>query len=91
MTLLNNIFLILKSIPHEIQIITLTFFPFLELRASIPYGILVLEMNNGQMIDDVQLARVGTTPVHHYGKGGGWKPTSKEVYDQICRLWRRII
>ena len=52
---------------------------------------LVLEMNNGQMIDDVQLARGGTTPVHHYGKGGGWKPTSKEVYDQIYRLWRRII
>ena len=45
MTLLNNIFLILKSVPPELQIITLTFFPFLELRASIPYGILILKMH----------------------------------------------
>ena len=35
MTLINNIF----------WIIVITFLPFLELRASIPYGILILKMH----------------------------------------------
>jgi len=51
---------------------------------------LVLEMSNGQIVDDVRLTRPGDTPVHHYGKGGGWKPTSKGVYEQILQLWRCI-
>ena len=45
MTLIDSFLLILESIPPEIQIIALTFFPFLELRASIPYGILFLKMH----------------------------------------------
>jgi len=51
---------------------------------------LVVEMNNGQMVEDVLLARPGNTPVHHYGKGGGWRPTPEDVYKEIYRLWRVI-
>lgn len=49
---------------------------------------LVVEMNNGQMIEDVLLSRPGTTPVHHHGKGGGWRPAPKDIYEKICELWR---
>jgi len=51
---------------------------------------IVVEMNNGQMIEDVLLARCGNTPVHHFGKGGGWRPTPECVYEEIVRLWRRV-
>lgn len=43
--LFNHILLALRSIPSELQIIAVTFLPFLELRASIPYGILALKMH----------------------------------------------
>lgn len=52
--------------------------------------LLVVEMNNGQMIEDVFLARPGEIPVHHYGKGGGWRPSSMDVYNRIQDLWRNI-
>jgi 2-oxoglutarate ferredoxin oxidoreductase subunit alpha len=52
--------------------------------------LLVVEMNNGQMIEDVLLARPGEIPVHHYGKGGGWRPTPEDVYNRILNLWRNI-
>lgn len=51
---------------------------------------LVVEMNNGQMMEDVLLARHGNTPVYHMGKGGGWKPTPRCIYETIVSIWRRI-
>jgi len=51
---------------------------------------LVIEMNNGQMIEDVLLIRPRNIPVYHFGKGGGWIPTPKYVYEKIVRLWRNI-
>ena len=45
MAFFNNLILTLKSIPPELQIALVTFLPFLELRASIPYGIFVLKMH----------------------------------------------
>ena len=53
---------------------------------------LVVEMNNGQMVEDVRLATHNDTPVHHFGKGGGWVPSPEGIYGQIlqrskeCRL-----
>ena len=42
-------------------------------------GILVPEMNAGQMINDVRLAVEGRTPVKHFGRIGGVVPTPDEI------------
>lgn len=44
---------------------------------------LVVEMSNGQMIDDVKLAVEGKVPVHFYNRMGGAVPTIEEVVDHI--------
>jgi 2-oxoglutarate ferredoxin oxidoreductase subunit alpha len=46
-------------------------------------GILVVEMNAGQMIEDVRLAVNGTIPVEHYGRMGGIVPTPEGVLDGL--------
>jgi 2-oxoglutarate ferredoxin oxidoreductase subunit alpha len=47
---------------------------------------LVLEMNMGQMIEDVQLALEGKGEVSFYGRTGGVIPTPNEVFRVISRL-----
>ena len=42
-----------------------------------------LEMNAGQMVEDVKLAVCGKKPVHFYGRMGGIIPTPDEVYEKI--------
>ena len=42
-------------------------------------GILVPEMNVGQMIYDVRLAVEGQTPIKHFGRIGGVVPTPDEI------------
>ena len=42
-------------------------------------GILVPEMNAGQMIYDVRLAVEGQTPIKHFGRIGGVVPTPDEI------------
>jgi 2-oxoglutarate ferredoxin oxidoreductase subunit alpha len=44
---------------------------------------LVVEMNAGQMVEDVRLAVEGKVPIEFYGKMGGAIPTPEEVLDQI--------
>lgn len=44
-------------------------------------GILVVEINAGQMIEDVQLANEGHVPTHHYGRMGGNVPNPTEVLE----------
>lgn len=44
-------------------------------------GILVVELNAGQMIEDVRLATLGRTPVHHFGRMGGIVPDPAQVLD----------
>lgn len=46
-------------------------------------GILVVEMNAGQMIEDVRLAVEGRVPVHFYGRMGGIVPMPDEVLNAI--------
>lgn len=46
-------------------------------------GILSLEINAGQMIDDIRLAVNGTCPVTHYGRLGGMVPTPEEVTEHV--------
>lgn len=42
-----------------------------------------LELNAGQMVEDVRLAVNGCKPVHFYGRTGGMMPSQQEVLDQI--------
>ena len=42
-------------------------------------GILSVEMNSGQMIEDVRLAVEGRVPVKHFGRSGGIIPSPDEV------------
>jgi len=44
-------------------------------------GILVVEINAGQMIEDVRLAVAGRVPVYHFGRMGGIVPNPQEVLD----------
>jgi 2-oxoglutarate ferredoxin oxidoreductase subunit alpha len=44
---------------------------------------LVVEMNAGQMVEDVRLAVNGKAPVAFYGRMGGVVPLPEEVLDQI--------
>jgi 2-oxoglutarate ferredoxin oxidoreductase subunit alpha len=42
-------------------------------------GMLTVELNAGQMVEDVRLAVNGKVPVKHYGRLGGIVPTPDEV------------
>jgi 2-oxoglutarate ferredoxin oxidoreductase subunit alpha len=68
--------------------ISLSPFPFarLEELAAASKGILVVEMNAGQMLRDVQLAVKGKVPVEFYGRLGGVVPFPDEVLDEIRRM-----
>lgn len=46
-------------------------------------GVLVVEMNAGQMLDDVRLVVEGRVPVHFYGRMGGIVPMPDEVLNAI--------
>lgn len=50
---------------------------------------LTVELNCGQMVEDVRLAVNGRKPVHFYGRSGGNLPSQKEILDQICAIARR--
>lgn len=60
-------------------------FPYQAIRemAERVRRILVVEMNAGQMIDDVRLAVEGKVPIEFYGRLGGVVPLPDEVLDQI--------
>lgn len=65
--------------------ITLWPFPTPEIanRAKQVKGILVVELNSGQMIEDVKLAVECKVPVHHFGRLGGIVPDPDEVVDAL--------
>jgi len=43
---------------------------------------LIVEMSNGQMVQDVRLAVLGKCPVEFYGRMGGVVPSLKELLEQ---------
>lgn len=63
--------------------ITLWPFPSAEIEriSSHVKGILVVELNAGQMIEDVRLACHDRVPVYHFGRLGGIVPNPQEVLD----------
>ncbi|HOK35818.1 MAG TPA: 3-methyl-2-oxobutanoate dehydrogenase subunit VorB [Paludibacteraceae bacterium] len=49
-------------------------------------AILTVEMNAGQMVEDVRLAVNGHIPVNFYGRMGGIVPSPDEVLDQLKKM-----
>jgi 2-oxoglutarate ferredoxin oxidoreductase subunit alpha len=72
----------------------ITLFPFpvapLERLSWQGQSILVVEMNAGQMVEDVRLATGGWAPVHFYGRTGGVVPLPDEILEKIVTLARRL-
>lgn len=66
-----------------IRPITLWPFPYDAIAevASHTKGVLVVELNAGQMIQDVKLAVSRELPVYHFGRMGGIVPNPIEVFD----------
>jgi 2-oxoglutarate ferredoxin oxidoreductase subunit alpha len=50
---------------------------------------LVVEMNTGQMVEDVRLSVAGDAEVHFYGRPGGGIPTPMEVLGQIEKKYNK--
>ena len=48
--------------------------------------LLVVEMNTGQMVDDVRLADKFTHPIHFYGRVGGIVPEAEEIAEQVKKI-----
>ncbi len=70
--------------------ITLYPFPYQrlhELSAQV-MGMLSVELNSGQMVEDLQLAVKGQTPVMFYGRLGGMLPTPEEL---VARIEQQLI
>ncbi len=47
---------------------------------------LTVEMNMGQMVEDVRLAVNGRKPVHFYGRVGGMLPVARDVYNEVKKI-----
>ena len=65
----------------------ITLFPFpkkpIAALAKRVKGMLVVEMNAGQMVEDVQLAAGCSIPVKYYGRLGGIVPNPAEVVSAL--------
>ena len=57
-----------------------------EKYAQTPKAFLDVEMNAGQMVEDVKLALNGKNRVHFHGRMGGMVPTQKEILDRIKEI-----
>ena len=75
-----------------IRPITLWPFPVDALEAAVPTAraFLSVEMNMGQMVDDVRLVVAGRRPVGFFGRTGGVIPTPVEVLARIEDLDERM-
>lgn len=57
-------------------------------RCGVAKCFLTVEMNWGQMVEDIRLAVNGRLPVYFYGRCGGMVPTPEEVLEQIEKAFR---
>jgi pyruvate/2-oxoacid:ferredoxin oxidoreductase alpha subunit len=72
--------------------ITLYPFPtaYFERLAARARVFFVVEMSNGQMVEDVRLALNGRRPVEFFSRVGGNVPSHREVLDRVRALARRM-
>jgi 2-oxoglutarate ferredoxin oxidoreductase subunit alpha len=64
-------------------------YPEKALRDAVRSGVrqlLVVEANNGQMVEDVRLAACGQAEIRHYGIGGGHIFSPDEIYEEVKRF-----
>lgn len=54
--------------------------------ASRVRGFLVVEMNAGQMVEDVRLAVNGKCPVEFYGRMGGGIPRTTDIHEALSKI-----
>ena len=75
-----------------IRPITLWPYPVDAIEATIgtAKAFLTVEMNMGQMVDDVRLAVDGRVPVEFYGRTGGVIPTPAEVLARIVEINEKV-
>lgn len=68
--------------------ISLSPFPFSQIDelAKSTHGILVTEMNTGQMLEDIKMAVKGRVPIEFYARLGGIVPYPDEILGEIRRL-----
>ncbi|MFH1539813.1 MAG: 3-methyl-2-oxobutanoate dehydrogenase subunit VorB [bacterium] len=81
-----------KGVPAGLfRPITLYPFPTEKIRedASRLKAFLVFEMSTGQMIEDVQLAVEGRSPIEFHGRPGGVIPTPAEVEGAILSVYNK--
>ena len=52
-------------------------------------AVLDIELNLGQMVEDVRLAINGRKPVHFHGRTGGNLPTQREILEKVRQLTGR--
>lgn len=68
----------------------ITLWPFptaaYEKYAEVPKAFLSVELNAGQMVEDVRLSVNGKRPVYFYGRMGGMIPTQKEILDKVKEI-----
>jgi pyruvate/2-oxoacid:ferredoxin oxidoreductase alpha subunit len=72
-----------------------TLWPFpteqLKLAAARTEKVLVVELSNGQMVEDVRLALNGNKPVKFYGRVGGNVPSVEELVEKIEELTAALV
>lgn len=73
-----------------IRPITLWPFPDKAFKDINPKAYLSVEMNMGQMIEDVKLATNCNTPVYFYGRTGGIIPTPEEVIEKVREIAKEV-
>jgi 2-oxoglutarate ferredoxin oxidoreductase subunit alpha len=68
--------------------ITVSPFPsqFIQEAAAGLDGMLVVEMNSGQMLEDILLATKSSLPIDFYGRMGGTMPFPDEILGEIRRM-----
>ena len=67
--------------------ITLFPFPKKEIDALVPQlkSIISLELNAGQMVEDIRLIVNGRIPVNFYGRQGGMIPDPEEILEAFLK------
>jgi 2-oxoglutarate ferredoxin oxidoreductase subunit alpha len=65
-------------------------YPYAELgkigRKASTKAFLSVELNLGQMVEDVRLATQDRKPIHFYGRQGGNVPSPEEVIAEVKKL-----
>lgn len=56
--------------------------------SEVPKAFLSVEMNAGQMVEDVRLSVNGKRPVYFHGRMGGMIPTQQEILDKIKEIFK---